>query len=80
MKDKIKEQLLNTSVQIDLQGTGVCDVIFKGDFDELAESIVKLFALAPVVKPKGTFCVWCKKNEQLDFTAICKECYDNHDR
>ena len=40
-KKELKQELLNASVEIDLQGHGKADVIFERDFDDLVEKLAK---------------------------------------
>lgn len=40
-KKELKQELLNASVEIDLQGYGKADVIFKTDFDKLIDKLAE---------------------------------------
>ena len=49
-KKELKQELLNASVEIELQGYGKADVIFERDFDELIEKLAKKLPIYNVSK------------------------------
>ena len=46
----MKQELLNASVEIDLQGCGKADVIFERDFDDLIDKLAKKLPIYSVSK------------------------------
>lgn len=49
-KKELKQELLNASVEIDLQGHGKADVIFERDFDNLIDKLAKKLPIYSVVR------------------------------
>jgi len=70
--------LLKNYTKISRNG-GIAKVIFDDKFEDIAEEIVKLFAIPDVIVPKGTLCLDCEKRPAVAGYDLhfCEECWDN---
>ena len=69
MKSKIEEILYKHSERVGLYEGGIITCVDENEFEEIAQEIVKLFAIPRVIK---SVCENCGKDEAV----ICQSCYD----